>query len=171
MNSRIAAVSIIAFALLQTPFLFTPPDHSHTWRQCDTAAIARNYYEEDNQIFFPRIDVRGGETDGVTGMEFPFYSYLVYLSYEILGFHHGIGKGVSLVFALASLVLCRLWVRGIAGHMLADVATVTLASSTLFFAYASKTLPEMTALCLHFAALVCFQRAIPDTNTPPRCYL
>ena len=44
----------------------------HVWRQCNTMAVARNFYEEGMDILRPRVD-RRGSTDGVTGMQFPSY--------------------------------------------------------------------------------------------------
>ena len=40
-------------------------DH-HPWRQCATAALSNNYFEEDMNIFYPRVDVRGN-TNGNVG--------------------------------------------------------------------------------------------------------
>ncbi|MBL7922863.1 MAG: hypothetical protein JNL88_01560, partial [Bacteroidia bacterium] len=56
--------------LLHAPFLHLPPCSIHVWRQCNTLAVARNFYEEDPNILRPRVD-RRGESTGVTGMQFP----------------------------------------------------------------------------------------------------
>ena len=57
----------------------------HVWRQCNTLAVARNYYQEDMNILKPRVDHRKG-TDGVTGMAFPLYEYLLASIYKEFGF-------------------------------------------------------------------------------------
>jgi len=55
-------------------FITLPPKGTHVWRQCNTSAVARNFVEEDMNIFKPRVD-RRRNTDGVTGMQFPSFEY------------------------------------------------------------------------------------------------
>ena len=168
-NQRPFYILFAAFFLLQTPLLFSPPNHSHTWRQCDTAAIARNFLEENNNIFLPRIDQRGS-TDGVTGMEFPLYSYTVYIFYEIFGFDHRLGKAASLLFALLGLFFMWKLAHRLGGMVYANVVAFSLALSNIYFGYATKVLPEMMALCLHIMALSLFAKefSLAEYNpTPP----
>ena len=40
------------------------------WRQADTAAIARNYFEEGYELLWPRVDWRGA-TSGYVELNFP----------------------------------------------------------------------------------------------------
>src|SRR5689334_24861527 len=54
-----------------------------TWRQADTAAIARNYYEEGLDFLHPRVDWRG-DTPGYVEMEFPLYNFLVACGYRLV---------------------------------------------------------------------------------------
>ena len=42
----------------------------HAWRQSDTAAIARNFYENGFNFFYPQIDW-GGSGTGYCETEFP----------------------------------------------------------------------------------------------------
>lgn len=66
--------------LLSAPFFSLPPASVHVWRQCNTMAVARNFYEESMNILQPRVDRRNA-TNGVTGMQFPSYEWLVAGSY------------------------------------------------------------------------------------------
>jgi len=73
----------------------------HSWRQTDTAAIARNFIEERYNILYPKIDWRGA-TNGNVECEFPVYQFTLASIYRILGVHEIIGRLLSLVFSLAT---------------------------------------------------------------------
>ena len=73
-----------------------------TWRESDEAGIARNYYREGMNIFYPKVDWRG-DTAGYAEMEFPLYPWLIALSYKIFGFHEFIGRVISFLFSLLTL--------------------------------------------------------------------
>ena len=55
---------------LRLPGLDEPLIDQQAWRQTDTAAIARNYYEEGYDLFYPRVDWRGA-TAGYVETNFP----------------------------------------------------------------------------------------------------
>jgi len=71
-----------------------PPQSIHVWRQCSTLTVARNLYEEGMNPFQPRIDQRF-DTNGVTGMQFPAYEFLVALGYKLVGFHNFVHRCIS----------------------------------------------------------------------------
>jgi hypothetical protein len=53
-------VAIAALCLgLRLVHLGAPLVDEQAWRQTDTAAVARNYYEEGFSFFHPRVDWRG----------------------------------------------------------------------------------------------------------------
>ena len=85
--------------LLHFPFLNRPPESQHVWRQCNTLAVARNFYEEEMNIFRPRVDQRYG-TDGVTGMQFPAYEFIVAGIYQLTGEQFWIHRMLSLLFLI-----------------------------------------------------------------------
>ena len=75
----------------------------HAWRQADTAAIARNFYENGFNFFMPQIDW-GGSGAGYCETEFPIYSFLVAIGYQLFGIQDAIGRSVSLGCAIGGLV-------------------------------------------------------------------
>jgi hypothetical protein len=94
---------------LHLPFMNLPPQSIHVWRQCSTLAVARNFYEEDMNILKPRLDDRM-DRDGVTGMQFPSYEYLVALGYELFGEHNWVYRSVSFpIYCLGSWVIYELF--------------------------------------------------------------
>ena len=90
----------------------------HGWRQYDTAAIARNFYEESMNIFYPRVDWRGN-SPGYVEAEFQMYTFSVALLYRFLGEHEIVGRVFNiLLYSLSALVLFCL-VRRLAGGTVA----------------------------------------------------
>ena len=51
-------VLILMQILSHFTYLKLPAVGNHVWRQCNTLAVARNYYQEDMNILYPRIDKR-----------------------------------------------------------------------------------------------------------------
>lgn len=74
----------------------------HSWRQADTAAISRNYYENGYRFLYPQIDW-GGDSQGYVETEFPIYSFIVALLYGVFGVHEFLGRLLSVIFAMISL--------------------------------------------------------------------
>ncbi|KPQ37765.1 MAG: 4-amino-4-deoxy-L-arabinose transferase and related glycosyltransferases of PMT family [Phormidesmis priestleyi Ana] len=81
----------------------------HSWRQADTAAIARNFYEtmlahpglsELWRFAYPQVDWGGG---GYAETEFPLYPALVSLLYRLFGPHEVYARGLSVVFSVVGL--------------------------------------------------------------------
>ncbi len=58
--------------------------------------VARNFYEVNNNIFYPRLDIDGEKT-GVTGMEFPVFNYAIYLLSLVFGYEHWYGRLINLL--------------------------------------------------------------------------
>jgi 4-amino-4-deoxy-L-arabinose transferase-like glycosyltransferase len=74
----------------------------HSWRQADTAAMARNFYENGYNFLYPQIDW-GGNLAGYCQTEFPIYSFLVAILYRFFGVHESIGRILSIVFSLIAI--------------------------------------------------------------------
>lgn len=144
--------------LVHLPFFGLPPKGAHSWRQCNTMAVARNLYEEDMNPLRPRVD-RRGTTDGVTGMQFPAYEWLVAAAYKVLGFHEAIPRvvnwlvfaaGLAAFYALARLLSGSAWV--------AAVGTWALAWSPELFYHGINALPDVLALSASIGGLYFFLR-------------
>ena len=83
--------------------LGAPLVDEQAWRQTDTAAIARNYFEEGRPFLYPSVDWRGG-TPGYVEMEFPLYPYLVAKLYAAFGrADEWIGRLVSALFSAGTI--------------------------------------------------------------------
>ena len=63
-QQRLILAFLLLFGFCARAATFKSPllDH-HSWRQADTAAIARNFAREQFNIFYPQVDWRGDRTD------------------------------------------------------------------------------------------------------------
>lgn len=78
---------ILASAVAHWGHFNLSPRGVHVWRQCNTLAVAKNYYQESMNIMLPRVDHRKSG-NGITGTAFPLYEYGLAISYKLFGFHH-----------------------------------------------------------------------------------
>jgi hypothetical protein len=84
------ALALLALAL-RCYHLTAPLLDYHSWRQADTAAIARNYVVNGYRMLYPQVDW-GGLTPGYVESEFPLYTFTLALLYGIFGLHEWLGR-------------------------------------------------------------------------------
>lgn len=104
-NSRaykVIALAVFVLALMLRCYALNAPllDY-HSWRQADTAAIARNYALNGFQLLYPQVDW-GGSTPGYVESEFPLYSYTLALLYGAFGVHEWLGRLMSAIASAAT---------------------------------------------------------------------
>lgn len=95
---------LLIFIILRIIYLFSPIIGAQSWRQADTAAMARNFFENGYNILYPQIDW-GGNSPGFVESEFPIYQYIIALLYKIFGLHEFIGRLISIFFSIISIYL------------------------------------------------------------------
>ncbi|MDF1759796.1 MAG: glycosyltransferase family 39 protein [Coxiellaceae bacterium] len=141
--------------LLLCPYLHPP----HTWRQGDTAAVARNFYRESMNFFLPRIDSRGNMT-GINGMEFPLYNYCVAIIYKLTGtVWIGFGRILSFIFSLLAVwFLCKINKQQASPqHRSNNLLVLLVAFSVPYFSqFCSSFMPEMMAMMLMLISFYTF---------------
>tara|TARA_B100000965_G_scaffold160110_1_gene133473 strand:- start:2262 stop:3806 length:1545 start_codon:yes stop_codon:yes gene_type:complete len=76
----------------------------HSWRQSDTAAMARHFALENTPIWLPQIDW-GGAMKGYVESEFPIYPFIVGQFYKIFGLNEIFGRLISILFGLLTILL------------------------------------------------------------------
>jgi len=142
--------------LLHVKYLDLPPVGFHQWRQTQTLAVAKNFYEESMDIFHPRVDSRGQYT-GITGMEFPFVNYSIAIGYKLFGFSNFVQRVVLLLFSFMALTGCFLFTRKLLNlQWIACASTIFLMFSPLFCYYSIVALPDLPSLSLIFLSLYFF---------------
>ncbi len=106
-------VILLIFVLVRTYRLNTPLADWHSWRQADTAAVARNFIQEDFNLLYPQSDSFWALSEGQLPNphryfmnEFPLYNASVAVLYKYFGINHVYGRIVSIaVSALGALYL------------------------------------------------------------------
>jgi len=130
------------------------PRGHHVWRQCNTLAVAKNFYQEEMNILRPRVDHRRG-TSGVTGTAFPFFEYLVAAQYKILGFSESRHRYVQFFF-YGLLILGGFFLGKTVFDNAFQAAVVSwiLAWSPELYYHGINALPDISALALSVWALI-----------------
>jgi 4-amino-4-deoxy-L-arabinose transferase-like glycosyltransferase len=97
------ALALAALALALRCYGLTAPllDY-HSWRQADTASIARNYAANGYRLPYPQVDWGGG-TPGYVESEFPVYTYGLALLYGIFGTHDWLGRLLTALCGAAAV--------------------------------------------------------------------
>lgn len=91
-------------SLLRLVQIWMPVLGVHSWRQADTAAMARHFSQEGTPIWLPQIDW-GGASTGLVESEFPLYPFLVSRLYDLLGVQEWLGRGLSVLCSALTIWL------------------------------------------------------------------
>ena len=98
-------------AALRLVNLHAPVLGVHSWRQADTAAIARNAFEAGLPLWLPQVDW-GGASSGFAETDPPLYSQAVAWLYGWFGVQEWLARSLSLALSLLALwLLMRLGQR------------------------------------------------------------
>lgn len=148
----------LAAVLLRVPNIGGPPVGFHSWRQADTAAIARNYVEEGTPFHLPKIDW-GRPGPGFVETELPLYPYAASLAYRAIG---GVDHRAARWLAIAASILTLLALYRLVAEEVGPVAGLWAAC---FFAalplsayYGRAIMPEPWMLCAGVGGLYFFAR-------------
>ncbi len=149
--------------LLRAIDLWRPVDGTvrEAWRECDIAAVARNFYVEGMNILYPRIDWRG-DGPGFAEMEFPGLSWSIAVLYKIFGFHEHLGRIVPFAFSVASLVVFLLLAARYLKPTASVIALAFFVASPLGIRTSNSLQPEAVMLCLLLLAVYGFMRWLEE---------
>lgn len=144
---------IILNFILHVFFMDRPPNSVHTWRQSHTLAVARNFYEEDMNIFKPRVDNRK-LTNGVTGMQFPSMEYVFALAYHITGERFWVARFLTWCMFIAGALGLFAWIKAwLNNENIAYYSTVIFMFIPELFYHCINPLPDILALSASIWAL------------------
>jgi len=132
-----------------------------SWRECDYASVARNYFREGMNILYPRIDWRGNGP-GFAEMEFPIFPWTVAVLYKIFGYHEIIGRYLAFLFSLLALLFFFLLARHLLPLWGALSAFIVFALSPLVIRVSNSLQPEGLMLFLYILATYAFIHWLDD---------
>lgn len=140
----------------------TPLADYHSWRQADTAAVARNYVKEKKiDLLHPKYDdlskIQSGRENpvGYRMVEFPLYQALIAKIYLIFPFFsiEVYGRLISIFFTLLSLVTLYFLLLFSSSRIAAFFAGFTFALTPFMIFFTRVVLPEPMAMSLALMAV------------------
>lgn len=138
---------ILLFFLIRLTGIINPPlEVTHNWRQTTVLMVARNFYETDPNILYPRVDFAGNKS-GITGMEFPLLNYLHYIFCLVFGYSHWYGRLINLTVSSLGVLFFNKIVRRYFNGETAFYASLVLLSS-IWFSYSRKIMPDTFSMSL-----------------------
>lgn len=135
----------------------------HSWRQADTAAIARNYLQEGSRFSYPVVDW-GGAGSGRVETEFPLYPFAIAATYRLFGVHEWLGRLLSILASLATLALSFRLVRRLSGERTALWSSFLLAVLPLNVFYGRAIMPESWMLASSMLAVFLLHKWVEDNR-------
>lgn len=128
----------------------------HSWRQADTAAVARQFYKAGYNPFVPRYDDMSGvaekpypNPDRYRFVEFPIYNSLVYFAYLLNGgVDEKLARVISAAISLGSIIFIYLITRRYFGVSTAHLASLIFAILPYSVFFSRVVLPEPTLVFL-----------------------
>lgn len=138
---------IVFFFLIRLIGITNPPlEAGHNWRQSFTNMVARNFYEENSNIFYPTIDMSGNR-NGTVASEFPIFNYLIYLLSSVFGYQHWYGRLINLIFSSFGFLYFYRIVFRMQNKKIAFISTFLLIIS-VWFAFSRKSMPDTFSISL-----------------------
>lgn len=124
----------------------------HSWRQADTAAVARNFYKEGFNPFIPKYDDMSGvaqfpipNPNRYRLVEFPIYNSIVYFGYLLNGgVDEKIARLTTVLISLGSIVFIYLISKKYFGVFIALVSSLLFAILPFNIFFSRVILPEPT---------------------------
>jgi len=167
---------IILFFILLTAVIFRlykiniPLADLHSWRQADTAAVARNFVKNGFDLLHPRFDdlspnqsAAGLENPrGYRMVEFPLYNAIFAFLYK--NFPHLTleiwGRITSIFFSLIIIALIYYFVLKETTRIAAIISSLVYAIFPFFVFFSRVILPETTALSFIFISIFFFYQTV-----------
>lgn len=158
----IVALIILVALILRLYKINAPLTDHHSWRQVDTAAVARNFVRDGFSLLYPRYsdlsNIQSGlyNPHGYRFVEFPLYNAVfgfLYKNFPLLSLE-AYGRLVSVIFSLVIIVVLYYLVFKEEGRLAAIFAAVIFAVLPFFVFFSRVILPDMTALSLMFCSVV-----------------
>jgi 4-amino-4-deoxy-L-arabinose transferase-like glycosyltransferase len=148
---------LVLGASLRLLYVSAPLLDAHRWRQVDTAAIARNLYEVRFNVFYPQVD--WGGRDGYVESEFPLMPAVTATLYTVFGPQEYLGRIVSIVFSLATIVVVYALARELLDTHAAGLAAAFLTAVSPAAAYYGRTfMPDSAMLFFWVSGVLGFVR-------------
>jgi hypothetical protein len=147
---------LLVAAGLRLQYVTAPLLDAHRWRQVDTAAVARAFYEGPMNPLKP--EANWGGAHGYVESEFPLLSLIVAILYKLFGVSETWGRLVVIGFSLATVALVYVLARDLIDHAAGLAAGFLVAVSPGAVFYGRAFMPDSLMVCFSVGALLGFHR-------------
>lgn len=168
----ICAIVLISFAL-RLYKISRPIADWHSWRQADTAAVARNFIKEGYNPFVPRFDDMSAQTNGRDNpnryrfVEFPIYNSLIYFVWQVSGISATSARLVTVLITIGSTVLIYFLTKYFSGPKTAAIAAFLFATLPYNVFYSSTILPGPLMVFALLAFYLSFLKWLENEGSIP----
>ena len=162
---QIRLIWVIIFIIgvgARTTHLFQAID-TELWREDDMSTIAKNFYQNNTDIFHPQI-AWDGSGPGYTESEFQIYPYLIAVSYKIFGFWEPTGRVISFLFSLAAMLVFFRLSRYLLNTKAAIAASFFFALSPMLLLISNSIRPEPVMFFFYICSGYTFIRWLDSTS-------
>jgi 4-amino-4-deoxy-L-arabinose transferase-like glycosyltransferase len=128
-----------------------------SWRECDYAAVARNFVREGMNILSPRIDWRG-DGPGFAEMEFPAVPWAMAVLDKAFGYRESYGRWLMFAASLLTILVFFGLARSVLPAAGALAASAVFVLSPLVIRVSNSLQPEALMLLLEVLAVTAFLR-------------
>ena len=142
----------------------------HSWRQADTAAVARNFIKEGFNPFIPKYDDMSKQANGLDNpqryrfVEFPILNTLIAGVWSQTGINVTYARLVTVFISLGSIALLFLLVRFLSGLPVAVLSAFFFATIPYSVFYSSAILPGSLMVFGILGLYFCFIRWLETKN-------
>ncbi len=172
MKSKLILLAILVLGfVLRLYKIDTPLADHHSWRQADTAAVARNFIKTGFDFFKPQIDNFIPLHPGVPNkerlflVEPPIYNSLVAGVYSILGVDIKWARMVSILFSLGSAFLLYLISKRFFGEKVGLLSAFFFSVLPYNIFYSRAVLPEPMIIFLTLSMFYFCLKWLEDDST------
>jgi len=163
----LALIMLLGLALrvyhLHNPIL----DHP-AWRQGDEAAIARNFFELRNNIFYPQTDYDGPPPNYVE-LELQIVPYAAAQLYRFFGVHEIFARLLVIAFSIGTIPLVYLLGSELYSRRAGFIAALLFAIAPGAVYYGRAIIPESDMLFFSVGALGCWWRFMGSRRAADFC--
>lgn len=139
----------------------TPLADLHSWRQVDTAAVARNFVKSGFDLLHPKYDDLSSIQSGIENpqgfrmVEFPVYSAIFAFIYKLFPVYpiEIYGRLTSIFFSLITIAIIYFLCLKEEGRITAITSSLIYAIFPFFVFFSRTVFPETTALGFAFMAI------------------
>lgn len=151
-------VALVFFVNAYNLTINSKPTYLHQWRQSDCLSIAKNFYEEGNSLFEPKIHWQY-PTDGHAAGELPLINYTVAQLWKVFGQSEGLYRVFNYFIFVGSIFMLFNTLNFFKKPVLLQFFCVSIViTSPLITCYAFNFLSDVPALSLSIISFCVFFR-------------